>query len=215
MQPTQPIDGVKLAAAIRRRLRIALRRLGELNRLPTDRELEHELDALQFRGARWGRRLQRIERDGLMRFGARELCRPARLLSEIIDEFEDDCLSRGILLEEIEVDDLEPMWVDAEQVVEALRCILEACIAQAESGAQLFLSVHDEGRYCGFSVRAEGVELSEIEALDVAMIHELLEGAGGNVRIEEIDYSRFLVTLRLPRESSKAGSDEGEGAWAA
>ena len=215
MHTTQPNYGSELATAIRRRLRAALRRLGELDRLPTDRELAQEIDALQFRGARWGRRLQRIERDGLMNFGARELHQPERLLSAVIEEFEDECLSRGISLEEIEADEAEPMWVDADQVVEALRCVLESCIAQADTGGCLSLSIQDEGRYCGFTVRAQGIAQVGMDELDATMIRELLESAGGHVRIEEVDFSQFLITLRLPRELM-VQSPLGDGdAWAA
>jgi hypothetical protein len=215
MHTTQPNYGSELAAQIRRRLWAALRQLGDLNRLPTDRELAQEIDELQFRGARCDRRLQRIERDGLMSFGARELHQPERLLSAVIEEFEDECLSRGILLGEIETGEAEPMWVDAEQVVEALRCVLEGCIAQADTGASLSLAIQDDGRYCGFTVRADGVGLMGMDKLDATMIHELLESAGGHVRIEEIDSAQFLITLRLPREMM-VESPLGEGdVWAA
>ena len=81
-----------LSVAIRGRLSAALDRMRDLHRGPTDRELAEELSALQYRGSRWGRRLQRIEQQGLLTMSARGLYAPARLLEDVVLEFDSECL---------------------------------------------------------------------------------------------------------------------------
>ena len=216
MSSSQHPNHQEMVSAIRRRLRHALQRIGELNRLPTVNELSEELDALQFRGAHWGRRLMRFERDGLMRFGARGVHEPDWLLSEVVAEFEDEALRRGVFLENTsEVDFSRSLWIDGEQVTEALRCVLEACIAHAPNGARLTAYLVDDQHCCRFDIRTHGVGLSGLEELDHALIHGLVESAGGSIRIEEISFEEFLFSIRFERGSALEAERDDEGAWAA
>ena len=192
------IPNEALSVAIRGRLSAALERMRDLHRGPTDRELAEELSALQYRGSRWGRRLQRIEQQGLLTLSARGLHAPRRLLEDVVLEFDDECLDRGIILEDVSESNAAPMWVDAEQLIEALRCVLESCISQAKDGARIRLFLEEEGACCCFTVDACGV-LPHFDDLTGYTIHQILAGAGGHARvITSVD--RLTVSLRLPRE---------------
>ena len=187
-----------LSLAIRGRLSAALDRMRDLHRGPTDRELAEELSALQYRGSRWGRRLQRIEQQGLLTMSARGLYAPARLLEDVVLEFDGECLDRGIILEDVPESDADPMWVDAEQLIEALRCVLESCISQAKDGARIRLFMEEEGDCCCFTVDASGVH-PHFDELTGYTIHQLLAGVGGHARVITSG-ERLTVTLRLPRD---------------
>ncbi|MBI2896553.1 MAG: ATP-binding protein [Deltaproteobacteria bacterium] len=222
-----PLAPDLIVAAMNERLLATLDRLKELRSRPVTPEVVDELTSIQFRGSRLSRRLRVLGHQGLLTLSARSLREPAELLRAAVGEVEEDCEARGIEIA-VEADDgLPALWLDPEQVVESLRCILDNAIeaigrdgkivARASgTNGDVVLSVGNDGPpfapeilprafAAGVSSRREGPG----EGLGLTIVRRIADGLGGDARIET-DQEWTEISLSIPRTLARRLREDAE-----
>lgn len=228
--PTEddPLRQERIVATMRQRLLATMQRLVELRALPVSPEVVDELMAIEFHGARLARRLRALGEEGIMSFSVRAPRTIRELLERVIDEVAEDCDRRGIALE-LDVEPALPdMWLDGEQLVEALRCILDNAIeAICKSGRVIVrarsssvgieLAVGNDGPPVSreilphaFSAGVSSRRSGPGEGLGLTIVKRVADAVGGNVRIAS-EQGWTEVALTLPRVRNANPETEGRG----
>lgn len=230
-QRSQPTDPDPLArdvivSAMHERLMASLERLKELRSRPVTAEVADELASIQFRGSRLSRRLRVLGHQGLLTLSARSLRGPDELLRAAVAEVEEDCEARGIEVEVEVAEHLPALWLDPEQVIEALRCILDNAIEAIGRGGKIVararctdddvvLSIVNDGPpvdpeilprvfAAGVSSRRNGPG----EGIGLTIVQRVAAGLGGTARIDSGDWT--VLSLSIPRRLAQRLSHEAE-----
>jgi two-component system NtrC family sensor kinase len=211
-----PLRPDLIVAAMRPRLGETMQRLVELRAMPVSPEVLEELMTLEFHGARLARRLRALGQDEIMSFSVREPRTIRELLERVVEEVDEDCGRRAIELA-LQVEPALPdMWLDGEQLVEALRCILDNAIEAIGKGGHIVvrasaspggveLAIGNDGPPVSgdilphaFSPGVSSRRSGPGQGLGLTIVKAVADAVGGNVRIAS-DEAWTEVALRLPR----------------
>jgi len=216
-----PLRPDRIVAAMRGRLAETLERLAEVRTRPVSPEVLEELMSLEFQGARLARRLRALGQEGIMTFSVRAPRTIGEILQRVVGEVTEDCARRQIALDLDVMPALPDMWLDGDQLVEALRCILDNAIeaigrhGRITIGARLAsggieLAVGNDGPpvpgeilphafRAGVSSRRSGPG----EGLGLTIVKAVADAVGGNVHLASNE-GWTEVAMSLPRARNAA-----------
>lgn len=228
MQPTDApssynlrLDDADLLAALRDQLARAVDRLRELRSQAIDANVADEIAEIRFFAARLGRRLRTLGQDGLLHLSVVTSQSVTDVVDAAMEEVHEECARRGIDAR-VEVEDMPPpMWVDREQLIEAVRCAIDDVLADTRTRSmQMTVGRNRFGRV-ELTLRGElsedgsvtdGPRMAEPVLLRQEVAHRLLDLMGGDTRAFFDGQTREIV-LSLPQgrppSSAKERAREG------
>lgn len=199
------LDDADLLAALRDQLAKAIDRLRELRSMPIDPSIADEIAEIRFFAARLGRRLRALGQDGLLHVSVVSSHSLIEVLQAAVEEIREECGRRGIDAR-IEIEDTPPpMWVDRDQLIEALRCSLDDAMSSGRTQA-IIINVAETHGQVELTVRAQdgegsteidGPRFEEPAILRHEVARRLLDLMGGQTQLRVEDNFRE-VTLHLP-----------------
>lgn len=127
----------ELIAATRAELHSALHLLSDLRQRTVTPTLVDELASARYRALRLGHCLERLEQEGLLAVVARRLQSPTLIVKEALRDVRDECERRQITLD-VELDaKADNVWLDPDQLDEALRCVLDEGMTRIGRGGMI------------------------------------------------------------------------------
>jgi len=190
-----------LVMALREQLVKLMSRLDALRYSPVTPELIDEVLDLDYQGGRLSRRLRILDVEGLLNLSALAPTQAAQLARVAVDEIREGCRRREIDLDVRLATTLPHVLVDADQLVEAVRCALDAAIDTIERGGRIHVSAVAAERGVEIRVaysahRGETPDVGSSVALLIA--HQLVGALGGEVAVTRANESTE-VALVLPQ----------------
>jgi hypothetical protein len=173
--------GATLARLRRELLRMA-RELAALREAPGTAESIERAMRLRFHQTRLVARLQAIESSGLLALSARRLVDPVALVRSAALEVKTELERRGARLMLELSGDGALVWLDAEQVIEAIGCLLDDAVCQADAGGTVALHAHVTDTYLTVTVQDDRRRAAWKATDPVLLAAQLLSASDGELR---------------------------------
>jgi hypothetical protein len=206
--PHRPLHAT--LARLRRELLRMVRELDELREGPLLRDdpgedvIERAM-RLRFQQERLVARVRAVQADGLLTLSARCRVDPVALVRAAALEVEAELGRRGARLVLDLNGDGTPAWLDAEQVLEALGCLLDDAVGHADAGGTVALRAHTADAYLAITLQDDRKRASSKVSDPVMLAVRLLAASEGELHRRAAP-GRVEVSILLPLCRSEAQS---------